>query len=170
LDQLREKVLEGRLKEEQTLSNVFIVDAPHLPESPEFPTRSHFILLSIVVGLASGIAIAIAKEQLFSDEVSETPDWLKSLDDEPGEEAIEEPIAIIEKVARQRPVNSQSLFDSLVPVARHPEAIENLETENNARITIAKQNPYMDAPTKESSRGLHASLRDALSTYQGTHS
>jgi uncharacterized protein involved in exopolysaccharide biosynthesis len=167
LDQLREKVLEGRLKEEQTLSNVFIVDAPHLPESPEFPTRSHFILLSIVVGLASGIALAVAKEQFFSDEdeVSETPDWLKSLD----EEEDEDDFPIQKTVYRSQ--NSFSRFDALIPAQKHPEADEVLtEKESvNPRATTVKENPYMHAPAKET-RNLHASLREALSLHQGTPS
>jgi uncharacterized protein involved in exopolysaccharide biosynthesis len=167
LDQLRQKVLEGRLKEEQTLSNVFVVDAPHLPESPEFPSRSHLILLSLVVGVASGIAIALIKEQLFSDETPDAPDWLENMDEDEGPAEIEVP-------AYPQPVPS-SLFNSLVPIAgpiltmpgieqREADALDTIveEVDVHQRVQTAKGNPYMHAPGKGSARKLQAALQTAL--------
>lgn len=80
LDHLRQKSMEGRLKEEQTLSNVFIVDAPRLPDQSQFPTRNHLILLSLLLGLGSGLAIAFAKEQFAADLEVSLPSWLEPID------------------------------------------------------------------------------------------
>jgi len=77
LDHLRQKVMEGKMKEAQTLSNVFVVDAPRLPEHPSFPNRIHLIVISILMALGSGVSLAFIKEQLFakpqSDEAAEYP-------------------------------------------------------------------------------------------------
>lgn len=77
LDHLRQKVMEGKMKEAQTLSNVFVVDAPRLPEHPSFPNRTHLIVISILMALGSGVALAFIKEQLFArpqlDESAEYP-------------------------------------------------------------------------------------------------
>lgn len=151
LDQLRQKVLEGRLKEAQTLSNVFIVDAANLPEQSQFPSRNHLLALSLVLGLTTGLAVAVGKEQLFPEELSETPDWLEPLEDE------DEPMpeAFLNKHSQ-----NGSFFDSLVSIP----VIEDV----NPRTTTIKQNPYMHAPQKtvaESSQ-LHAALRDALKAQQ----
>lgn len=70
LDHLRQKVLEGKLKEEQTLSNVFIVDAPRMPDKSQFPTRTHLIVLSMLLGLGAGLAAAFGKEQFLDAEFS----------------------------------------------------------------------------------------------------
>ncbi|WP_373531583.1 hypothetical protein [Vampirovibrio sp.] len=86
LDHLRQKALEGRLKEEQTLSNVFIVDQPSLPESAQFPNRTHLAILSLLMGLGVGVATAFAKEQLSSPTASYgMPQWLAPLDDDTHE-------------------------------------------------------------------------------------
>jgi uncharacterized protein involved in exopolysaccharide biosynthesis len=66
LDHLRQRVMEGQMKEAQTLSNVFVVDAPRLPDHASFPNKNHLVVLSLVLGLASGFAAAFLKEQLFS--------------------------------------------------------------------------------------------------------
>lgn len=145
LDQLREKVLEGRLKEEQTLSNVFIVDAPRLPEKPQFPNRSHLLVLSVLLGFGVGVASAFAREQFTSRDGCELPEWLEPVEtdsmSEPAEErqlvasrawqsAQREPARPVQPVApvlvpQPREVAEErvelpvigSLFDSLVPVA-----------------------------------------------------
>jgi len=65
LDHLRQKVMEGKMKEAQTLSNVFIVDSPRLPEHPSFPNRTHLIVISILMGVAAGVSVAFIKDQVF---------------------------------------------------------------------------------------------------------
>lgn len=66
LDHLRQKVMEGKMKEAQTLSNVFIVDPPRLPEHPSFPSRTHLMVISILMAVAAGVSVAFIKEQLFA--------------------------------------------------------------------------------------------------------
>jgi uncharacterized protein involved in exopolysaccharide biosynthesis len=59
---LRQKQLEAQMKEAETLSNVFIVDAPHLPRKEKFPNRIAVVLLGILAGIASaGAFIGIAR-------------------------------------------------------------------------------------------------------------
>jgi uncharacterized protein involved in exopolysaccharide biosynthesis len=74
LDQLRQKVIESRIKEEQTLSNVFIVDSPRLPEKPQFPTQIHLTILGLLLGLGTGVAVAFARERLFLSQSEPTDD------------------------------------------------------------------------------------------------
>lgn len=81
LDHLRQKALEGRVKEAQTLSNVFIVDEPSLPQKAQFPNRNHLIVLSLLMGLGVGIATAFAKEQLSGSSAGYSmPDWMEPLE------------------------------------------------------------------------------------------
>jgi uncharacterized protein involved in exopolysaccharide biosynthesis len=90
LDQLRQKALEGRLKEEQTLSNVFIVDQPSLPDHAQFPNQSHLAILSVLMGLGVGLSSAFAKEQLASSDSYGLPQWLEPLDETSETNATEE--------------------------------------------------------------------------------
>ncbi|WP_303674277.1 GumC family protein [Vampirovibrio chlorellavorus] len=81
LDHLRQKALEGRVKEAQTLSNVFIVDEPSLPQKAQFPNRTHLIVLSLLMGLGVGMATAFAKEQLSGPSAGYSmPEWMEPLE------------------------------------------------------------------------------------------
>lgn len=142
LNQLRQKALEGRLKEEQTLSNVFILDQPSLPDHAQFPNQSHLAILSVLMGLGVGLTTAFAKEQLAStnsyglpqwleplDETSETDDTLELENDYPKKGKpvlVRHPLNPAPKIGMtsHEPVSDKvslpavgSLFDSLVPVA-----------------------------------------------------
>ncbi|MEM0952140.1 MAG: hypothetical protein AAGI66_08380 [Cyanobacteria bacterium P01_H01_bin.74] len=64
LDRVREKLLEGQLKENETLSNVFIMDRPHLPLKPKFPNRTHMILISVAMGAVSAVLAGFLKDKL----------------------------------------------------------------------------------------------------------
>lgn len=84
LANLRQKVLEGRLKEEQTLSNVFIVDAPRVPDRAKFPTQNHLIVLSLGLGLMAGLAVAVGRDQLRHVASAELPVWLEPIEAAPA--------------------------------------------------------------------------------------
>lgn len=140
LDHLRQKVLESKLREQQTLSNVFIVDPPRFSEKPQAPTRTHLIVLSVVFGLGCGLAAALVKEQLTAKGHTE-PDWLQPLREEhPSSAPYSMPPVrkTMPAAATGSPVVEEkvpapitgSLFDDLVPVAgpmRHqqPETFRN---------------------------------------------
>ncbi|MBK8190463.1 MAG: hypothetical protein IPK79_08445 [Vampirovibrionales bacterium] len=64
LSTLEQQTLDARLREAQTLSNVFMVDAPSRPMSPTAPTRAHLIALGLLMGLLAGIAAALLREKL----------------------------------------------------------------------------------------------------------
>jgi uncharacterized protein involved in exopolysaccharide biosynthesis len=83
LDQLRQKVIEGRIKEEQTLSNVFVVDAPRLPEHAQFPTPVHLTVIGVLLGLGTGVAVAFLRERVFPVASNGEPPspWLETLDE-----------------------------------------------------------------------------------------
>ena len=90
LDQLRQKVLEGRIKEEQTLSNVFVVDGARFPEKAQFPTPVNLTIIGIILGLGTGTAIAFIRERLITSEHSDPRNfppppsgWLDTMDDGP---------------------------------------------------------------------------------------
>lgn len=66
LDALEEKRLEARMREAQTLSNVFVLSKPTLPANPQFPDRLQLMLLGVMAGLASGVSLAHARHWLSS--------------------------------------------------------------------------------------------------------
>ncbi len=53
LDSLRRKFMEAKLKEAQTLSNVFIVDPPNLPRHANFPSPLHLFAIALILGVAA---------------------------------------------------------------------------------------------------------------------
>lgn len=70
LDTLYEKELEAHLREAQTLSNVFIIDKPSLPNKTDFPNQGQFIALGLLLGLFSGLMALFLKYQFFSGRLS----------------------------------------------------------------------------------------------------
>lgn len=81
LDNLRQKVMEAKVKEEQTLSNVFVVDPPRMPVKPEFPSRLHLVVLSVVLGLGAGTVAAMGKEQLTGEAGDlRMPEWMQPVE------------------------------------------------------------------------------------------
>lgn len=63
LSTLKQKTLEAKMREMQTLSNVFIINEPNLPTHPMPPTQLHLILLGLIGGLLGGVTLAFAKER-----------------------------------------------------------------------------------------------------------
>ncbi len=63
-DELKRNQIEARIKEAETSSNVFIVDSPSKPESASFPSPLHILALSLLLGLASGVGLSVAKTHL----------------------------------------------------------------------------------------------------------
>jgi uncharacterized protein involved in exopolysaccharide biosynthesis len=64
LRSLEQKALEAKIREMQTLSNVFIVENPNLPEKANFPQRTHMIWLGVLVSLLGGIGSIFLKHKL----------------------------------------------------------------------------------------------------------
>jgi uncharacterized protein involved in exopolysaccharide biosynthesis len=64
LDTLRQKELEAELKRAETMSNVFVVDAPNLPFKAKFPDRPHLLVLGAVLGLLAGLLALFVKRRL----------------------------------------------------------------------------------------------------------
>ncbi|WP_373531302.1 WecB/TagA/CpsF family glycosyltransferase [Vampirovibrio sp.] len=62
-DELRKMQIETQIKEAETPSNVFVVDAPSVPEKPSFPTGAHLIVLSTLLGLGVGAGLSVLKTQ-----------------------------------------------------------------------------------------------------------
>jgi len=61
LKTLKEKELDAQLKESQSLSNVFVVDAPRVPLDASFPKLPHQLVFDFVLGLAAGGAALFLK-------------------------------------------------------------------------------------------------------------
>ncbi len=54
---LQAKALEAQIREDQTLSNIFIVSPPDFPQSAKLPTRTHMLILTFLAGLLGGLAV-----------------------------------------------------------------------------------------------------------------
>ncbi len=66
LREVQQKLLEAKMKESQTLSNVFIVDPPNLPYRPNFPNAKHLLVLGLLMGVALGVATTYVKWRWFT--------------------------------------------------------------------------------------------------------
>jgi uncharacterized protein involved in exopolysaccharide biosynthesis len=63
LKSLEEKALDEQIREEQTISNVFVIKPPELPTSPGAPTRNHMLILSFLVSLLGAVLAVRIKSQ-----------------------------------------------------------------------------------------------------------
>jgi len=66
LQTLEQKSLNAKIREMQTLSNVFIVQPPLEPKEGNFPSRSMVIVLGAIMSLLSGFGVAYLKNKLLS--------------------------------------------------------------------------------------------------------
>lgn len=57
LKTLETKLLDSKMKEMQTTSNIFVIDPPKLPTKSDFPRVPHLLALSLFIGLAIGYGI-----------------------------------------------------------------------------------------------------------------
>ena len=76
-DEMRKRQIETSIKEAETPSNVFVVDPPDLPKRASFPTGTHMLALSLLLGLGASMGLSVLKtlaEDLCegADAVSET--------------------------------------------------------------------------------------------------
>lgn len=71
-DELRRKQIEASIKEAETPSNIFVVDAPNVPELPSFPTPLHVLVLSMLLGLSAGFGVSMFKT--YSEDLAEGTD------------------------------------------------------------------------------------------------
>lgn len=60
-DELRKRQIEARIREAETPSNIFIVDQPSVPENASFPTATHVVALSLLLGLMAGLGLSVLK-------------------------------------------------------------------------------------------------------------
>ncbi|MEB3286203.1 MAG: Wzz/FepE/Etk N-terminal domain-containing protein [Vampirovibrionales bacterium] len=74
LEILDEKTLESRMREAQTLSNVFVLAPPSLPSAPAFPSKIQLAVIGIFFGLAAGVGLAYVKASLLSPTVRRRDD------------------------------------------------------------------------------------------------
>jgi N-acetylglucosaminyldiphosphoundecaprenol N-acetyl-beta-D-mannosaminyltransferase len=63
-DELRKMQIETRIKEAETPSNVFVVDAPSVPLKQSFPTGAHLVFLSMLMGLGVGMGLSVLKTRV----------------------------------------------------------------------------------------------------------
>lgn len=63
LKTLKEKELDAQLKESQSLSNVFVVDAPRVPLDASFPRLPHLLVFDFILGLGVSLAAVFLKSK-----------------------------------------------------------------------------------------------------------
>ena len=76
LDAIRTQYMEAKLKEAQTLSNVFIVDAPSTPLKPAFPDPVQLTILSFIIGPVTAVGILMIR-QMFGIEAQLQTQWAR---------------------------------------------------------------------------------------------
>jgi uncharacterized protein involved in exopolysaccharide biosynthesis len=64
LRSLEQKALEAKIREMQTLSNVFVVEDPNLPQKSNFPQRMHIIILGVLMSVLGGLSSIFLKHKL----------------------------------------------------------------------------------------------------------
>jgi uncharacterized protein involved in exopolysaccharide biosynthesis len=87
LDSLKQKALEAHIKQAETLSNIFIVDQPTLPDKEKFPTKPMILLFGLISGFALGVGVAFLKTRLSTTDpnaVGNEDDTLFDLLEQPG--------------------------------------------------------------------------------------
>lgn len=60
-DEMRKREIEASIKEAETPSNVFVVDAPTLPHRASFPTATHVLALSLLLGMGASMGLSVLK-------------------------------------------------------------------------------------------------------------
>lgn len=68
-DELSKRDIEAKIREAETPSNVFVVDSPDIPEKASFPTGTHLILLSALLGL--GVGMGLSAWKTYSEDLCE---------------------------------------------------------------------------------------------------
>ena len=58
---LKEKALDAQLRESQTLSNIFVIEAPRAPLQPAFPRKSNLLFMDLLMGIAFGMVTVLIK-------------------------------------------------------------------------------------------------------------
>ncbi|MEB3244748.1 MAG: hypothetical protein VKJ06_02045 [Vampirovibrionales bacterium] len=139
LDAIRQKALEARVKEAQTLSNVFIVDAPRLPIKAAFPSRPMLNALGLLAALAAGIAAFIVQHKFGSQirasvasvsakkQMPTSSTALSSattIDSVPVVKPASEPVSTVNTVAEPAPKPLKNDGWQKVPVVNASEATE----------------------------------------------
>jgi|GEM_PF-64604 len=71
-DEMRKRDIETSIKEAETPSNVFVVDSPTLPRRASFPTGTHLLALSLVLGL--GVSMGLSVLKTLSEDICEGAD------------------------------------------------------------------------------------------------
>jgi uncharacterized protein involved in exopolysaccharide biosynthesis len=64
LRSLEQKALEAKIREMQTLSNVFVVENPSVPYKANFPERVHMIWLGVLASVIGGLGSILLKHKL----------------------------------------------------------------------------------------------------------
>lgn len=73
LASLRQKAMEADLKMAETVSNVFIVDAPQQPYSQAFPTGLHVLVMGLALGLAAGLGVTWLQKPATQNALANAP-------------------------------------------------------------------------------------------------
>lgn len=76
-NQLKQKQIEAKLKEAETISNVVIIDKPGLPTSASFPSRLEVIFIALMLGFIFGIITSFLKT--FIEDICDDPDLVKEI-------------------------------------------------------------------------------------------
>jgi uncharacterized protein involved in exopolysaccharide biosynthesis len=71
---LRQKELDARIKQAETVSNVFVMNHPSHPGSQAFPNSKHIIFIGFLAGLVLGLAAVILKSAWLEEGLVSDPD------------------------------------------------------------------------------------------------
>lgn len=74
-DEMRKRDIEASIKEAETPSNVFVVDSPTIPKRASFPTGTHVLALSLLLGI--GVSMSLSVLKTLAEDVCEGADSVK---------------------------------------------------------------------------------------------
>lgn len=80
LQTLQEKVLDAAIRDTQTLSNVFVIAPPSLPEKPVKPAFIHLLLMAILSGPVAATGVVLIKNVLLSKKEKTEPEQGQKID------------------------------------------------------------------------------------------
>lgn len=140
---LRQKELEARMKQAETLSNVFIIDSPSLPNQAGFPNQVHLIVLGLLLGIVAGAVGVMMKQQQFWSNLLPLSFEIEKYTPKPTTERWNEEPLVLKKILESiEDDNAAQYLDVLFPQTPEQSSISRRRLEEELRLRRLKERLY----------------------------